>query len=102
VSFGYTYTFVFFKRFFINLSLIPGIGGKNLTVIKDGEKFNEVTAVGRFNGRVALGYENKNFLLGFTSNSVTGNLEFGDYEIKPTTNNVKFFIAKRFNIEKKK
>tara|TARA_B100000809_G_C15140222_1_gene532861 strand:+ start:9968 stop:10996 length:1029 start_codon:yes stop_codon:yes gene_type:complete len=102
VSFGYTYTFVFFKRFFINLSLIPGLGVKSLTVTKSGDNFKETTGVGRFNGRVALGYENKNFLLGLTSNSVTGNLDFEDYEIKPTTKNVKFFIAKRFNIKKKK
>lgn len=102
VSFGYTYTFVFFKRFFINLSLIPGLGVKSLTVTKSGDNFKETAGVGRFNGRVALGYENKNFLLGLTSNSVTGNLDFEDYEIKPTTKNVKFFIARRFNIKKKK
>ena len=101
VSFGYTYTLVFFKRFFVNLSLIPGVGAKNLTVIKSGEKINETTAVGRFNGRIAIGYENKHFLIGLTSNTVTGSLEFQNYEIKPTTSNAKFFIAKRFNIKKK-
>lgn len=102
ISFGYTYTFVFFKRFFINLSLIPGVGTKNITVYRDGIKVNENSPVGRFNGRIALGYENKYFLLGLTSNTVTGNMEFGDYELKPSTSNVKLFIAKRFNLKKKK
>jgi hypothetical protein len=102
ISFGYTYTFVFFKRFFINLSLIPGVGSKNLSVYRDGVKTNETSPVGRFNGRIALGYENKHFLLGITSNGVTGNMEFENYEIKPTTNNVKVFVAKRFNLKKKK
>jgi len=102
VSFGYTYTLVFFKRFFINLSLIPGVGVKSLAVDKAGEKFTETSGVGRFNGRVALGYESKHFLIGITSNTVTGTLKFQNYVIKPSTKNVKVFIAKRFNINKKK
>jgi hypothetical protein len=101
VSFGYTYTLVFLKRCFINISLIPGIGVKSLHVTKEGEKIKETTGVGRFNGRLALGYEGKHFLLGITTNTVTGNLEFEDYDIKPTTTNAKFFIAKRFSIKKK-
>lgn len=101
VSFGYTYTFVFFKRFFINLSLLPGVGSKSLTVYKSGEEIKETSPAGRFNARVALGYENKHFLIGLTSNTVTGTFEFQDYEIKPSTSNVKFFIAKRFNLKKK-
>lgn len=102
ISIGYTYTFVFFKNFFINISLIPGIGTKNITVYRDEVKTNETSPVGRFNGRIALGYENKHFLLGITSNGVTGNMEFENYEIKPTTSNVKVFVAKRFNLKKKK
>jgi len=102
ISFGYTYTFVFFKRFFINLSLIPGAGSKSLRVHKNGEEFVERSAMGRFNGRVALGYENKHFLMGLTTNTITGTFEFQDYEIKPSTSNVKFFFAKRFNLKKDK
>jgi hypothetical protein len=90
------------KSFFINVSLIPGIGSKNITVYKSDEKINETSAVGRFNGRVAIGYENKHFLIGLTSNTVSGTFKFRDYEIKPSTSNAKIFIAKRFNIKKKK
>ena len=93
---------LFFKRFFINVSLIPGVGSKNITVYQDGVSKNETSPVGRFNGRLAIGYENKHFLLGLTSNTVTGDLEFQNYNIKPSTSNVKVFVAKRFNLKKKK
>ena len=102
VSFGYTYTLVFFKHFFVNLSFVPGVGMKNLVVYTNGEKITESSATGRFNGRLALGYESKHFLIGFTSNSLTGTFDFQDYQIKPSTQNFKLFIAKRFNLKKKK
>jgi hypothetical protein len=102
VTFGYTYTVVFLKRFFINLSLIPGVGVKSLTVVKSNKEFNEISGVGRFSARFALGYENKYFLMGITTTAITGDFQFEDYSIKPTTSNAKFFIAKRFNIKKKK
>ena len=103
LSFGYTYTFVFWKRFFANVSIIPGVGIKNLTVYKtNGEKVEKAGGAARFIGRMALGYENKHFLIGLTSYSTTGTFEFENYQIKPSTSNVKFFIAKRFNLQKKK
>ena len=102
VSFGYTYTFVFWKRLFINVSLVPGFGGTNLTIYSNGQRKTESLGSGRFIGRTALGYENKYFLIGFTSYTTTGNVEFENFQIKPSTSNVKFFIAKRFNVKKNK
>ena len=93
---------MFLKKFFINLSLIPGAGSKNLVVYKNGIRHEERSPMGRFNGRVAFGFESKHFLIGLTSNSVIGTLVFEDYEIKPSVSNVKFFIAKRFSLKKKK
>ncbi len=101
ISFGYTYTVVFFKRFFLNLSLIPGVGVKDLSVTKVAGEYNGVSGVGRFSARFALGYENKYFLLGLTSTSTTGDFKFEDYSIKPTSSLAKFFIAKRFNVKKR-
>jgi len=102
ISIGYTYTFVFLKNFFINASLIPGIGVENLRINKNnGEEFEESAATSRFIGRVALGYENKHFLMGFTSYSTTGTIDFEHFQLKPSTTNVRFFIAKRFNLSKK-
>lgn len=103
VSFGYTYTFVFFKRFFINISLVPGLGSTNLTVYKqDIGEVNIRKGTARFIGRTALGYENKHFVIGLTSYSTTGTIDFQNFKIKPSTSNVKFFIAKRFNLKKSK
>ena len=101
ISFGYTYTLVLWKKFFANVSLIPGVGSKNLIIYKNGQAYEERSAAGRFNGRVAIGFESKHFLIGLTSNTITGNFDFQHYQLKPSTSNVKFFIAKRFNLKKK-
>ena len=103
ISFGYTYTVVFFKHFFANLSLIPGVGIKNLEVHKRGVgNVVERGGAARFNGRLAIGYDSKHFMIGLTSFTTTGTLEFENFEIKPSTSNVRFFIAKRFNVSRKK
>ncbi|MDF1672649.1 MAG: DUF4421 family protein [Vicingaceae bacterium] len=103
ISFGYTYTFVFWKRFFINLTAIPGIGAQRLIVFSSsGEKNTSTGGASRFVARSALGYENKHFLIGLTNYVTTGNFEFKNFEIRPSTHNVKFFFAKRFNVKKKR
>ncbi len=103
ISFGYTYTLVFWKRFFINFSLVPGVGITNLTIYKkDLGEVNKRQPIARVIARVALGYENKHFMLGLTSYTTSGTIEFQNFEIEPSTSNVKFFIAKRFNVKKKK
>ncbi len=103
VSFGYTYTFVFWKRFFINLTAIPGVGGQTLVVYSDNaEKTIEKTSVSRFVARLAMGYENKHFILGITSYGTTGTIDYQDFQFKPSTNNFRFFFAKRFNVKNKK
>lgn len=103
VSFGYTYTLVFWKKFFINLSLAPGFGAKNLKVFNsDGENDTKSGVVSRLTLRVASGYEGKHFLSGFTSYIRTADIEFNQYDISPSTSNVKFFVAKRFNVNKNK
>jgi len=102
ISFGYTYTLVW-KKFFINLSLITGIGIKNLTVVTStGEQKTKTGSASRMIGRTALGYEGKHFLIGVTSYITTGTIQFENYQIKPSTSNVKLFIAKRFTLKKKK
>jgi hypothetical protein len=102
ISFGYTYTFVFWKKFFMNFSFIPGVGSKSLIIYKNGQAFIERSAAGRFNGRFAMGFESRHIIIGLTSNTITGNFEFQHYQLKPSTSNLKFFIAKRFNLKKKK
>lgn len=103
VSFGYTYTFVFLKRFFFNISLVPGLGTSNLVVYdKLKGRVTETKGAARFIGRTALGFENKHFIIGLTSYTTTGTLTYENLEIKPSTSNVKFFIARRFNVSRKR
>lgn len=102
VSFGYTYTFVFWKRWFVNLTLLPGVGAQNLTVYNSGVKEIIRGSATRVAGRIAVGYENKHISIGLTSFGTTGNFEYNQYEIEPSTQNVRFFIAKRFNVKKKR
>lgn len=102
ISFGYTHTFVFFKRFFLNLSLLPGIGAKSITVHRDGIRERKNSLGVLFNSRTAIGYENKYFLLGLTTYAITGSMQFEEYEIKPSTSNLKFFVAKRLDFTREK
>jgi hypothetical protein len=102
ISFGYTYTLVVWKKWFVNLTLLPGIGQEHLIVLSNGIKETKKGVASRFSGRLAMGFEGKHFSIGFTSIGTTGNLEFNQYEIKPSTENARFFFAKRFNVKKKK
>jgi hypothetical protein len=102
-SLGYTYTVVFLKKWFVNLSLAPGFGAKNLKVYNSaGENNTKAGVVTRLTARLAIGYEGKHFLLGFTSYLRTADISYNQYDIKPSTSNVKFFIAKRFKLKKTK
>ena len=86
----------------ISQTFVPGFGAMNFTVYKqDIGKVNERRGTVRAIGRLALGYESKHFLIGLTSFTTTGTFEFQNFEIKPSTSNVKFFIAKRFNVSKR-
>jgi len=102
LAFGYTYTLVFWKKWFINLTLLPGVGIKNLEVHANGVKEVKRDPSSRFSGRVAVGFESKHISLGFTTFGTTGNFKYKQYEIKPSTQNLRFFIAKHFNVKKKK
>ena len=103
VSFGYTYTVVFLKKCFVNLSFVPGFGAKNLKVHNSlGENNSKSGVVSRLTIRGAAGFESKHFLMGFTFYMRTADIKFGDYSIKPSTTNTRIFIAKRFNLKKKK
>jgi Domain of unknown function (DUF4421) len=97
ISFGYTYTFVFFKNFFVNVALIPGAGGKQLkTADKDGTTSEEKGLVVKTLARAAIGYEGQKMLFGITSYSNAGNFNYDDYQIKPSTSNFRIFVAKKF------
>ena len=97
ISFGYTFTFVIAKRFFINLSLVPGLGGVKTRINTSDKvyKLDPHLAV-RYIARFALGYEHKNFYLGLTAYSTGSSYKYSYIKIEPSTGNVKLFFGKRF------
>lgn len=78
------------------------MGAQNLTVYNSCVKEIIRGSATRVAGRIAVGYENKHISVGLTSFGTTGNFEYNQYEIEPSTQNVRFFIAKRFNVKKKR
>lgn len=104
ISVGYTYTFVIWKKFFVNLSLVPGFGVKTMTLYtNDGNKFNPKLGLsGRFVSRTAIGYEHKYFYLGLTNITITNNFKAENFEISASTSKFRFFVGKRFDLSKKK
>jgi len=103
VSVGYTYTIVFLKKWFVNLSLVPGFGAKNLKIHNSlGEIDTKSGAMSRFTVRFATGFESKHFLIGLTAYFRTADITYENYSIKPSTSNAHLFVAKRFSLKKAK
>ncbi len=103
LSFGYTYTFVFWKKFFINLSLVPGFGLKTMVAYTNTEKYKSKLGLSvRAILRSAIGYEHKYFYLGITSISITNTFNYNNLEFAASTTKFRFFVGKRFELSKKK
>jgi len=96
ISFGYTFTFVI-KKFFINLSLVPGLGIVKSKIYTTDEVYNLKNKIAtRYIIRFALGYEHKNFYLGATAYTTGSNYEYDFIKIQSQTGNIKIFFGKRF------
>ena len=101
ISCGYTYTLVFLKNFFINASLVPGLGYRSATFqnLDNNTKVNgDIT--GSLNARIALGYEGKHLYTGLTFVSFADSFNYESISISSSTGNIRFFIGKRFNASK--
>jgi len=97
ISLGYTYTWVISKSFFLNGTIIPGGGYKDIRVvdnkgISDIERHPHVQT--QF--RAVLGYEHKHFFAGFTGSTIIRNIEYKDYNIDLATEQIRFYVGKRF------
>ena len=96
------YTWMISKSFFLNASLIPGFGYKDIRInTVSGEGDIERKPHAQLLVRGAFGYENKYFYLGLTGMTLIRNIQYKDYEINLATEQVRFFIGKRFRINKK-
>ena len=103
VSFGYTYTWVISKSFFLNGSVTPGGGYKDIRVkTTQGIDDYKKTAHMQLALRGSLGYENKYFYAGLTASTLIRNIKTNNYNINLATEQFRFFVGKRFNVGKKK
>ena len=97
VSFGYLYTWVISKNFFLNIGLSPGLGYQAIEVENiDGEKTTKHSAAAQVSTRSSLGYDTELFYIGMTGAFVWRNVEYRGYELDLATQQFKFFIGMRF------
>ena len=103
ISFGYAYTLKMFKKAFLNLSAVPGIGHRNLTIYKINEEDENIMDIsGSFTARISFGYEGKRLYWGLASIVSFSSLKYETVDIASSTGNVKFYIGKRFKINPRK
>lgn len=99
ISFGYMHNFVMQKKFIINISAIPGVGFRqlSLTNLKGVNSFSNEFAV-QLQGRIALGYEHKYFYVGLITNATLRTLKYKDYNLDLSSGQFRFFIGKRIKL----
>jgi hypothetical protein len=103
VSLGYSHTFVIKKRFFVNGTLVPGIGAKKLTLNLSEESVDvDAGTAYRLDGNLSLGYEADNWLAGMSATTSNQIYEIDGLRISPNSSSLKLFVAKRFGIRKRK
>ncbi len=103
LSFGYAYTFKLFKRAFVNISAVPGIGSRNLTIYKTNEGQESIQdATGNFTARFSFGYEGKRLYWGLASIISVESFKYETIDISASTGYVRFYVGKRFDLGKKK
>ncbi|MFN8258816.1 MAG: DUF4421 family protein [Bacteroidales bacterium] len=102
LSFGYAYTLVFLKHFFINLSCVPGIGLRSLSVdYFDKQRSAEPGFTGSLSLRSTLAYEGKHFYCGFTSHSGFESFKYESIDISTNRGQIRFYAGKRFKLNNK-
>jgi hypothetical protein len=102
ISLGYAYTLVLFKKTFINLSLVPGIGYRNLSIwyITSNNK-TKPGFTGSLKGRFSLGYEGKHFYMGLASIGGMESFKYEEVDISSTSGQIRFYVGKRFKSRNK-
>ncbi len=101
IAFGYTYTWVIKKRFFTNISVVPGLGyaRPEISTSFEDKKFSPIASAS-ITSRVSLGYEGKHLYYGFNVVSIIDNFTYENIDVSTTTGNLRFFIGNRFDVSK--
>ena len=103
LAIGYTYSLVVKKKIFMNFSFVPVIGVKDLKTSLNGvAKATKSGIAARVTYRFAMGYEHRWFLLGLTVYGTQGTIVIDNFEFSPGAGMLKLFVAKRFDLKKKK
>ncbi|MCK5028817.1 MAG: DUF4421 family protein [Bacteroidales bacterium] len=101
-SIGYTYTLVFFKRLYLNASLVPAIGYRNSEFrFGDQNSKTDLDLTLSLTTRFALGYEGKHLYAGLTFVSFIDSYNYESISISSSTGNVRLIIGKRFNVNRR-
>lgn len=102
LSVGYSYTLVFLKGFYINMSMVPGVFFRT----RDYESQDGINHDSRWNvlwlGRGAIGYNSDKFYLGFGGVFGFNNAPFpeGNISFHFDLNQYRFWIGTRFRVKK--
>jgi len=100
---GYSYTWVISKSFFLNAEVTPGAGYKDIVVrTKDGESDVKRNAHAQVALRGSLGFESRHFYAGIIGSTLIRTIETKDYNIDLATGQLRIFVGKRFDLQKRK
>ncbi|MCC7332337.1 MAG: DUF4421 family protein [Flavobacteriales bacterium] len=110
ISLGYSYTLLLGKKFFTNITLMPGFGFKNITMknftidstgVDLSSSFSNRGTSSRVMYRFAFGYEGEKYLFGMTFYGSYGAIQIENFQFKPSLGTFRFFIARRFDVSSK-
>lgn len=102
VTVGYLYTWVISQHFFINAGFTPGFGNQRTELeTLDGEKSVQNAPAAQLAGRAAIGYESKFLYAGLSGVMIWRNFQYKGYDLDLSTEHIKFFVGKRFDLRKK-
>jgi hypothetical protein len=103
ITVGYMYTFVFPRRWFINLAGVPGVGYRRYYgADTQGNTDNVNTIAWQILLRMAVGYDHLNWYLNLTGSSIIRNYEYKSYEMDLSTENIRLTFGWRLGLGKSK
>jgi hypothetical protein len=103
VTIGYLYTWVISEHFFINVGVTPGFGNQRIELeTLSGQKSVQNAPAAQLAARSALGYDSRFFYIGVTGLITWRNFQYKGYDLDLSTEQIKVFVGKRFDLRKKR
>ncbi|MCW3086438.1 MAG: hypothetical protein JWP12_3804 [Bacteroidetes bacterium] len=103
LSCGYTYTFIFFRNWYANITTLPGISVQNFYSVNayDHSSYSNVSYAVSLQSRLSIGYNRKNYFIGVSwinSNFFIDDNQFSSIQYKYGV--FKFYYGHRFDVRK--